>query len=146
MAGVSQQSVQNKKKAPVTPHMAHQTPLARNIHATPSVTFNNDPVSTQRGLVTSGNNIPVGRPQLYYRKVLPKETKWTGSSTSNFEEFLGDLNAHISQQIHLTYIIQPPFIALWLKYGVVSQVLELARRMKLSYSLDYISEEQFIMT
>ena len=86
----------------------------------------------------------MGRPQLYYRKALPKETKWTGSSTSNFEEFLGDLNAHISQQIHLTNIIQPPFIALWLKYGVVSQVLGLARRMNISHSLNYITEEQFM--
>ena len=64
MAGVSQQGVQSRKKAPVTPHAAHQTPLTRNIHATPTVTFNSNPVSTQRGYVTSGNNIVMEKLQL----------------------------------------------------------------------------------
>ena len=54
---------------------------------------------------------------------------------------MGDVTAHISQQIHLIYIIQPAFIALWLEYGVIHQVLGLARRMSLSYFLNYITEE-----
>ena len=105
MAGVSQQGVQSRKKAPVTPHLAQQTPLTRNIHATPTVTFNSNPFYAQRGYVTSGNNVVMGKPQLYYRKALPKDTKWTGNSENSFEEFIGDVNAHISQQMHLTYII-----------------------------------------
>ena len=110
MAGVSQQGVQNRKKVPVTPHTTHQTPLIRNIHSTPNVTLNSDPVSTHKGYVTSESNVVMEKPQLYYRKVLPKDTKWKGSVDYIFEEFLGDLTAHISQQVHLTYILKLPFI------------------------------------
>ena len=55
MSGVSQHSVQNRAKAPVTSLLPHTTPLARNDNVTPRVPF--DPtVSTQRGNVTSNQN------------------------------------------------------------------------------------------
>ena len=142
MATVSQHGIHNRKKAPLTPHVAHQTPIVRNVQNTPKVTFN--PLSTNQSYVTNGNNATIGKPNLYYRKALPKDTKWSGTGEDSFEEFLVDLNAHISQQIHLIYIIQPAFITLWLQHGVIYQVLGLVRRMNLSYSLNYISEEQFV--
>ena len=52
MSGVSQHSVQNKYRAPVTPLLSHTTPLNRNSNATPKVTFNTS-ISTQKDQVTN---------------------------------------------------------------------------------------------
>ena len=76
MSGVSQHSVQNRAKAPVTPLLPHTTPLARNTNTTPRVTF--DPtVSTQRGNVTSNQNGQLVRnpSHLLKRQALPQTIK-----------------------------------------------------------------------
>ena len=55
MAGISQHSVQNRYRAPVTP-LLQQTPhLNRNANNTPKVTFDTN-VSTHRGNVSSNVN------------------------------------------------------------------------------------------
>ena len=60
MAGVSQYSVQNKYKAPVTP-LLQQTPyLNRNATNTPRVTFDTN-VSTHRGNLSSNINQAIVR-------------------------------------------------------------------------------------
>ena len=72
MSGVSQHSVQNRRKAPVTPLLPHTEPLARNTNATPRVTF--DPtVSTHRGHVTSNQDGQVVRNPVHLlkRQALP---------------------------------------------------------------------------
>ena len=60
MSGVSQHSVQNKYKAPVTPLLSHTPPLNRNTNSTPKVTFNTS-VSTQKGQVTNTTNTNIVR-------------------------------------------------------------------------------------
>ena len=145
MSGVSQHSVQNRAKAPVTPFLSHTTPLARNANATPRVTF--DPtVSTQRGNVTSNQNGQLVRnpSHLLKRQALPQTVKWDGTGDNSFETFLGLVNSHIGQQAHLAYMIIPEFIALWLTIGEIDEVLGLARRMNIHMSLNYITSEQFI--
>ena len=96
MSGVSQHSVQNRAKAPVTPLLPHTTPLARNANATPRVTF--DPtVSTQRGNVTSNQNGQLVRnpSHLLKRQALPQTVKWDGTGDKSSEQFLGMVNSHI---------------------------------------------------
>ena len=58
------------------------------------------------------------------------------------------LEAHIGQQPHLDYILDPIFHSLWFKHGTptnASDVLGLANIMKVSQDIKYISEEQFFI-
>ena len=143
MAGVSQHSVQNRYKAPVTPLVGQQMAHRSSINDTPRVSF--DPVSTQRGTVVGGNDTQIVQrtTNLLKRQALPQAVKWNGTGEDSFEDFLNSITSHIGQQAHLSYIILPEFISLWLQMGVVPKVLGLARRMNLHMSLHYITTEQF---
>ena len=86
MSGVSQHSVQNRYRAPVTPLLSQTTPLNRNSNSTPKVTFNTS-VSTQKGLVTNttSGNVVKNQTALLSRKVLPQTVKWVGNQEGSFE-------------------------------------------------------------
>ena len=96
MSGVSQHSVQNRYRAPVTPLLSQTTPLNRNTNSTSKVTFNTN-VSTQKVLVTNttSGNVVKSPTALLSRKALPQTVKWVGNQEGSFESFLGLIIAHI---------------------------------------------------
>ena len=80
------------------------------------------------------------------RAPLPLAVKWLNNNP--FDDYMALLEAHIGQQAHLDYILDPVFHSLWFKHGSrtsAADVLGLANIMNVSQDTKYISEEQFFI-
>ena len=72
--------------------------------------------------------------------------KWT--TTTGFETSIKIFESHIGQQPHLQYILSRVFHGIWFKHGAhgnYSLVLGLAKIAKVHVSVNYITEEQFVI-
>jgi hypothetical protein len=59
---------------------------------------------------------------LYKRNPLPASTVWNGKSET-LETFIGNIEGHVRQQLHMAYILHPELRRLWLKLGDIEKVL-----------------------
>ena len=125
MAGTSQQGVQSRMGAKTTPFFE-----------------NGEDVDDESLTEGSGMENQPKRGTLLKRQALPQIVKWTGTSSTSFENFLNLFQSHVGQQKHMSYLLIPSFQQLWLQWGKPAWVLGAARNMKLHSSLTYITIEQ----
>ena len=98
MAGTSQQGVQSQMGAKTTPFFE-----------------NGEDVDDESLTEGSGMENQPKRGTLLKQQALPQTVKWTGTSSTSFEDFLNLFQSHVGQQQHMSYLLIPSFQQLWLQ-------------------------------
>ena len=70
---------------------------------------------------------------------------WNGRGGKDLEKFIDKVRGHVSQQAHMSYILQDEIALLWLKHGDPAVVIKKGMIKKINPCLYHISTSQFLI-